>query len=150
MSEKICFFIGHRGAPASLYPALLQEVERHIGLYGVRQFLVGHYGAFDRLSARAVLAAKKAHPGLALFLLLPYHPAERPVSLPAGFDGAYYPPGMERVPRRMAIARANRAAVDGASYLIAYAVHAASNARALTEYARRREARGLITVTALP
>ena len=59
-------------------------------------------------------------------------------------------PGMERVPRRMAIARANRAAVDGASYLIAYAVHAASNARALTEYARRREARGLITVTALP
>lgn len=138
MSGKSCFFIGHREASEEIYPALLAAVEQHILEYGVTEFIVGHYGGFDRLAAAAVKAAKCLHPGVKLTLLLPYHPAERPISTPEGFDGTFYPPGMESVPRRFAIPKANRYVVDHADYLIAYARYPGSNARALVEYAERR------------
>lgn len=70
-----------------------------------------------------------------LLLLVPYHPAERPVHAPPGFDGTFYPPGMENVPRKFAIVRANRYMVEHVDYMIAYAWHPASNARDLVEYA---------------
>ena len=86
-----CFFIGHRETSDSIFPALVQAVERHVTEYGVTEFIVGHYGNFDRLAARAVLKAKEHHPQVTLFLLLPYHPADRPTPAPKGFDGTFYP-----------------------------------------------------------
>ena len=138
MNMKSCFFIGHREAGEEVFPALVEAVERHITEYGVSEFFVGSYGAFDRMAARAVIMLRERHPGITLFLLLPYHPAERPVDLPAGFDGSFYPPGMEKVPRRVAISRANRYMADHVDYLIAYAWHPASNARELADHAARR------------
>lgn len=149
MREKSCFFIGHRESSEEIYPALYAAVEQHIVEYGVTEFIVGHYGGFDRLSASAVKAAKQFYPDVKLVLLLPYHPAERPIPTPDGFDGTLYPPGMESVPRKVAIVRANRYVVDHVDYLIAYAWHPASNARELLEYAKRREKRDLISITSI-
>ena len=64
MDKKCCFFIGHRDASREIYPALLAEVERHISELGVTQFVVGHYGGFDRLAAEAVIEAKAKHEGI--------------------------------------------------------------------------------------
>lgn len=150
MSGKTCFFIGHREAPDSLLPILSAEVERHITEYGVTDFVVGRYGQFDSLAVRSVKAAKKRHPEVTLTLLLPYHPYDRPVPKTSGYDGTFYPPGMESVPKRAAIVRANRYMVDHSNFLIAYAWHPASNARDLVEYAQRRERRGHICVRLLP
>ena len=149
MPGKTCFFIGHREAPDSLLPELSAEVERHITEYGVTDFVVGGYGRFDALAASCVEAAKKRHPEVTLTLLLPYHPYDRPTPTPPGFDNTFYPPGMETVPKRVAIVRANRYIVDHSDYLIAYAWHPASNARDLVEYARRREKQGHIKITSL-
>lgn len=142
----LCFFIGHREADDRLLPALTEAVERHITEYGVNDFVVGQYGGFDRLAAIAVKEAKKRHPGVTLTLLLPYHPAERPVETPEGFDGTFYPPGMETVPRRFAIVRANQYVVKHCDYLIAYAWHPASNARRLVAFAQRQKN---VTITEL-
>lgn len=150
MSGKTCFFIGHREAPNSLLPILTAEVERHIAEYGVTDFVVGRYGRFDSIAAQCVKAAKKRHPEVTLTLLLPYHPYDRPIPTPLGFDGTFYPPGMETVPKRAAIVRANRYMVDHSDYLIAYAWHPASNVRELVEYAQRRERQGMIQTTILP
>lgn len=146
---KSCFFIGHREASSEILPALRDAVEQHIVEYGVTEFIVGHYGGFDRMAAKAVIAAKEQHPEITLSMLIPYHPAERPVELPSGFDNTFYPPGMEKVPRRLAIVRANRYMVDHAGYLIAYAWHPASNARNLLEYAKRKERKNLLVITLL-
>lgn len=140
---KSCFFIGHREASSEILSALTEAVEPHIAEYGVTEFIVGNYGGFDHMAANAVIAAKKLHPNITLSMLLPYHPAERPVEPPKGFDNTFYPPGMEKVPRRLAIVRANRYMVDHVDYLIAYAWHPASNARNLVEYAERRSSSGL-------
>lgn len=146
---KSCFFIGHREASSEILPALRNTVEQHIVEYGVTEFIVGHYGGFDRLAARAVIDAKAQHPEIMLSMLIPYHPAERPVELPSGFDNTFHPPGMEKIPRRLAIIRANRYVVDHADYLIAYVWHPGSNARELVDYARKREVKQLIGVTIL-
>ena len=147
---KSCFFIGHREASSEVLPALMEAVEQHIVEFGVTEFIVGNYGGFDHMAAKAVIAAKERHPGISLSMLIPYHPAEQPIKLPSGFDNTFYPPGMEKDPRRLAIVRANRFMVDHVDYLIAYAWHPASNARELVEYAKKRELQNLISVTVLP
>ena len=144
-----CFFIGHREAPDTLLDELSAVVERHITEYDVTEFVVGRYGRFDALAAKCVKAAKKRHPEVTLLLLLPYHPYDRPTPTPTGFDGTFYPPGMETVPKRAAIIQANRYMVDHSDYLIAYAWHTASNARELVSYAKKRKNKGLIQVTEL-
>lgn len=135
MNGKVCFFIGHRDTPEHVYPALEQAVEQLI-TQGVTEFYVGNHGSFDRMAARGVIAAKQRHLEVRLTMLLPYHPAEREVVLPAGFDGSLYPPGMENVPRRFAIPRANRWMVEHCTHLVAYVTHPASNAGKVVEWGR--------------
>jgi hypothetical protein len=149
LGGKSCFFIGHREASEEIYPVLYATVEQHIVEYGVTEFIVGHYGGFDRLAASAVKATKHLYPDVKLILLLPYHPAERPISTPDGFDSTFYPPGMESVPRKVAIVRVNRYVVDHVDYLISYAWHPASNARELVEYAKRRRGQNYLQITML-
>ena len=146
---KTCFFIGHRDAPENLLPSIVSEVERHITVYGAEDFVVGGYGKFDSLAAQAVIHIKKSHPTVTLFRLLAYHPSERIVPELPGFDGSFYPEGMERVPRRAAIVRANQYMINRSAYLIAYVCHPSSGARNLLECAARREKRGLIRITNL-
>lgn len=146
---KTCFFIGHRETSERVLPALAQEVERHIIECGVTEFVVGHYGGFDRLAASAVQDAKQRRPEVTLTLLLPYHPVERPISTPKGFDRTLYPPDMETVPKRLAIVRANRWMLCHSDYLIAYVSHPSAGSREVLEAALRRQKRGLIRVTNL-
>ena len=128
---------------------MAEAVERHITEFGVSEFTVGNYGSFDRMAAKAVIAAKVRHPGIMLFLLLPYHPAERPAKTPLGFDGTFYPPGMENVPRRIAIVHANRYMVDHADHLIAFLRHSPSNTGNLVQYAYAQKTIQKRTVTLL-
>lgn len=146
--ETTCFFIGSRFATATVQKPLDEEIERHIAEYGVTEFVVGHYGNFDLEVIGALQRAKKRHPEVTLLLLIPYHPYDRPIKPPAGFDGTYYPEGLEQIPKRLAIVRANRYMVDHSGYLIAY-IHGGGNSRDLAQYAKRREARGLIHVAEL-
>ena len=104
---KTCFFIGHRDAPESIYDRLLEAVKRHISEYGMTDFVVGRYGNFDRLAARAVVEAKQHHSDVTLTLLMPYYRADAE-PLPDGFDGSLFPDSLETVPKRAAILRANQ------------------------------------------
>ena len=56
---------------------------------------------------------------------------------------------MERVPRRLAIVRANHWMLCNSNFLIAYVSHPSAGSREVLEEARRREARGLMRVTNL-
>ena len=146
MQKVSCFLIGHRDATDQIFPSLLDAVEEHIVKYGVTEFIVGHYGNFDRLSAKAVIAAKQVHPEITLTLLLPYHPAAHPIKVPNGFDNAYYPFVKENIPPKLAIVRSNRYMIDHVDYLITYAWQPASNTRKLIEYAERKSHAGKIKV----
>ncbi len=81
-----------------------------------------------------------------LQLVLPYHPVERPIEAPDGYDGTYYPEGLEIVPRQYAIVQANKIMVDTSDWLVAYVRHGASNSKKMLEYAQRRAMKGLIQI----
>lgn len=61
----VCFFIGHKDTEESLMPLLEAAVCKHITEYGVTEFIVGQYGAFDRMAAQAVVKAKRDFAALA-------------------------------------------------------------------------------------
>lgn len=141
-----CFFIGHRETDASLLPKIKAAAERLIQQQQVSDFYVGMYGNFDRLSGEAVIQLKRDYPGVRLFLVIPYHPADRPIEAPPGYDGTFYPEGMEAVSRRYAIVKANRMMIDTCDWLVAYVTHTINNAHNLLEYAMRQQKKGLIQV----
>jgi len=146
---KSCFFLGHRHAPEALYPMLLETVERFITEEGVTEFLVGHYGDFDRMAKRAVMELRERYPFIRLTLLLPFHPSTLDPALLEGFDGSLYPPGMETTPPRAAIPRANRYALRTCGHAIFYSYAPASSSRDLLEYAERRAKKGLLRLVNL-
>ena len=135
---KSCFFIGHREADERLLPILTAVIERLITEEQVSFFYVGGYGGFDRIAATAVKRMKLQHPEITLMLVLPYHPGERSIETPYGFDGTYYPEGLEKVPRRYAIVRANEIMARQSDWLISYVRHGASNSRRILEYAQKQ------------
>ncbi len=141
-----CFFIGHADAEPALRSQIDVAVREHILERGVTEFVVGQYGHFDTMAAASVIKEKKEFSFITLAILLPYHPFERKVTAPEGYDTTIYPPGMETVPRRFAIDRANRYMIKNSEFLIAYAWQPGGNATRLTEYAKRRRN---ITVTEL-
>lgn len=142
-----CFFIGHRETDERLLPKLELKIDWLITEENVRYFYVGGYGGFDQIAATAVKRAKRKYPDIALMLVLPYHPAERPIETPPGYDGTYYPEGLEKTLRPFAIVKANQLMVDTCDWLVCYVRHEASNSRNLLEHAQRRERKGLIQIT---
>lgn len=146
---KKCFFIGHRDAGDEILPYIREAAEKLIVQEEVTQFYVGGHGNFDRLAGQAIIDLKEIYPNIHLYRLIPYHPADRKIELPQGYDGMYYPDGMEYVPRMYAICRANRVMIDTSDFLIAYVWHTASNACKLLEYAKKREKKGLLRIITL-
>lgn len=140
------FFIGHRDAPEALWPLLAETVERHVTEYGVTDFVVGHYGRFDLMAARAVRKTKQRHPEVTLTLLIPYYPFKWQTELTKGFDATFYPPNMECVPRPLAIVRANEYMIRACDYLICYDRGQIGKTRDFVEFARQREKKGLIRI----
>ena len=146
MDRKTCFFIGHRDAPEEIRQRLLAVVERHITDYGVTEFVVGRYGRFDAEAAAAVRAAKKDHPAVELVLLLPYYPVTGADHIEQDYDATFFPPGMETVPKSLAIVRANEYMIRNSQFLICYNTGSVGNTRRLVEYAAAREQKGLIQI----
>lgn len=134
--QRICFFIGNRDAPPELYEDLLRAAEWAITQEKVTLFVTGGRGRFDAMAAQAVQALRVCYPQVRLCLLLAYHPAERPVQLPRGYDESLYP--LEKpVPARWAIARVNRHMISNCNVCIGYAPFP-GNAQKILQYAHRR------------
>lgn len=135
--KKRCFFIGHRDTPSTALMELENAISHCIAQYGISEFVVGQYGNFDRMAATAIKKLKQVDNRISLLLLLPYHPSERPVELPAGFDNSIYPEGLELVSKKLAIIHANRKIIDSCDLIIAYA-NGPGNARSFVDYAKKR------------
>lgn len=119
MHPKRCFFIGHRDTPEKILYALRMAIEKHIVRYGVEEFVVGDYGAFDRYARMALLEAKRQYPQIALIQLAPYQSPGRPVRLWEGFQGVFCPPMPQGTPKSLHIVKANEYMVAHTDYLIA-------------------------------
>lgn len=139
---KSCFFIGNQDAPDRIMDVLEATVETHVTEDGVTDFYVGNYGNFDRMAASVVIRIKQVYPQVRLILVRPYLPHEGKNKLPEGFDDSIYPEGLEFVPERFAIIKANQDIINRIDHLIVYDYHGTGNTRKLIDYAKTRELRG--------
>lgn len=143
---SVCFLTGHTDAPSTLLPQITVAAKELIEQWGVTQFVVGHYGNFDRLAAQAIRQLKGTAPHIKLVLLLPYYSANRSTIDLNGFDETLYPEGLEKVPYRYAIVKANRLAIDRADHIIVYQRYDIGNIYRLMQYAQSVEKRGKLHI----
>lgn len=144
-----CFFIGHRNTPETVYVPLLESIKRHITEWGVSEFYVGHYGAFDRMAARALCETKNQYPHIKNYLLLAYHPSIKRVELPKGFESTLFLDGQEKSLPRYAITNLNKHIIQKVDYLIAYSRTVTDGSHNLLHYAKAKEKKGLLVITNL-
>ena len=147
--KKICFFIGHSDTSEVIKPLLREVIEQHITEYGVTDFYVGHYGAFDRITAAVLCEMKTLYPKIKNYLILAYHPATRQVELPKGFENTLFFEGQEKSPPRYAIINLNKRAVREADYLIAFSRNITGGSHKLLLYAAAKEKREKLNITNL-
>lgn len=143
---SMCFMSGHADAPMELLPRIVELAQQLIEQWDVTYFLVGHYGNFDRLAAQAIRQLKVNYPQIKLVMLLPYYAANQAMDIPNGFDETVYPEGMETVPYRYAIVKANRWAVEEADHMIVYQYYHVGNTYRLMKYAESVEKRGKLHI----
>ena len=143
-----CFLFGHSDAPDSILPLLEARMEAHYADHGVREFITGEYGRFDALAAEAGQRIKQRHPDVRLTLMTPYYRPEENRPLPRNYDELLLPDGLETVPMRLRIVRANRKMIECADTVICY-VCRPGNACKLLEFAQRRQQNGRIIVDPL-
>lgn len=132
--EKVCFFMGHKDTPNSVYPKLLSAIKQAASM-GVTEFVVGSHGNFDSMAAHAVQQAKADYPAIILTRLQAYYCAASSNRLT--HDRLFFPPGLENVPKRYALDRANRYMLHHCSYLIFYAAYPGSHALHFYQSAER-------------
>lgn len=146
---SLCFFIGYRDAPEEMRQVLAQAVLQHIEEYGVRDFVVGRFGNFDRMAWQVLGASKMRHPDLSLRLAVPYADDVRRVPLPWGFQDFYFPEELWDAPRRAAIPRLNQLLVRQATHLIAYVDAQSNNSRKVLAFAKQQVRHGELVLTEL-
>ena len=128
-------FCGHREVYQQ--ERIADELDRIIEkliLDGATQFLLGGYGQFDMLAARAVARAKERHPDIESVLVIPYLDRQYDMTL---YDRTLYP-ALENVPRRFAILKRNEYMVDAADVVVAYVKYEWGGAAKALEYARHK------------
>ena len=141
--SKVCFMFGHRDASEEILLQIERAVEAHYLQYGIREFVVGNRGRFDNLAARAVRSVKTRHADIVLTLLLAYYPASASQASSPQYDGSFYPDGMEDVPKKFAIVKANRHMLERADSIICFVNHPGNTAALLGEAQRRSEKIGM-------
>ena len=104
---------------------------------------------FDHMAARVVTGAKQRHSDISLTQLMPYYRTDAG-PLPDGFDGSLFPDGLEAVPKRAAIIRANRYMIHHCDCMIVYDAGRTGNTRRLVSDARKIEGLLIENVASIP
>ncbi|MBQ1255675.1 MAG: hypothetical protein IIX93_00150 [Clostridia bacterium] len=146
MNKQRCFFIGHHDASVALSGLLKLETRNLILNKNITEFVIGKYGSFDSIASLAVASMKSEFPQIKIYRLVPYYNESQTVDLPDGFDGTIYPEGLENVPKRFAIVRANQYMIEHSAYLVCHVWNSFGNAAKLLEFAKKREAKGKIQI----
>lgn len=137
---KTCFLFGHSNTPP-IHEALIHALEEAYTVYGIRRFVVGSCGDFDRVHAVRALRHMKEKYAPEIQRLIAFHPAlnrAEAVELDDVFDTTYYPEGLENVPLPYCIRKANEIMVMQADLIVCYVAHF-GNTKNLLAYAERKK-----------
>lgn len=140
MSEKICFFCGHR----KIYvPNLSEKVERIvidlIRNQNIRTFYSGNMGEFDNLCEEVIRKLKRQYSDIKIFWIAPYFTQKmNKFNREQGiiYDGIIIP-NLGMVYYKQAIIKRNQWMVDNADTVICYIEHEYGGAYNTMKYAKK-------------
>ena len=106
--KMVCRFFGHKDAPASIAPALENDIKYLIQERDVDEFLIGNHGNFDSMAYCVLKGSITNHPHITFHVVLAYMPKE---SAEPSFYEYWGPPlseEIEKVPPKVAISWRNK------------------------------------------
>lgn len=139
---RICMFCGHSRIYSGyerLRENLTFVVSGLIEHEDVKEFLIGNYGQFDRLSASVCLDLKRVYPDIKVELVLPYYRHkvdEYEKAHYLKFDNVIIPE-LENVPYRYRITKANEYMVKRSDVVVAYVNKNTGGAVKTMDYAKK-------------
>lgn len=141
--NKICCFAGHSklADTETIYERLYSTIEHLISTENVNEFLVGNYGDFDRLSARAVRALKEKYSNIQLNLVVPYLTSEINENKELyykNYDNILITDMPENTPMKVQILKANQYIVSKSQFLVCYIKYSFGGASKTLEYAKKK------------
>ncbi len=75
MESDTCVVFGLSNAPDNLTEKILKTAERYYLEYGVRFFVLGHYGNFDKCALKALNILSEKYPDIGLSMQMAYEPS---------------------------------------------------------------------------
>ena len=146
MDDKIrkrCCFAGH----SKIYQTddLLDDIKvllkELITKENVREFWVGNYGKFDKLSSRAVMSLKNIYPDIQLNLILPYLTSEINENHEfyyKNYDNIIIADISENTPKKYRIAKCNQYMVTHSNFIICYVINSWGGAAKTLKFAENQ------------
>lgn len=136
---KTCCFAGHSSLnnEEEIRKELLTVAEKLIVSEGVTEFLVGNYGAFDRLAAGCIRKLKAKYPHIQINLTIPYLVSKDKMT-PENYDNIIMADIPENTPRKLRIIKCNEYMVDSSDFLICCVKFTWGGASKTLNYAKSR------------
>ncbi len=140
--KKICCFAGHSELynKDTLYSQLMTAIDKLIVKENIKEFWVGNYGVFDKLSAKAVTELKKKYPEIRLILIIPYLTSEInefKKSYYKNYDNILLADIPKKTPKKAQIIKCNQYMIRNSNFLICYVKHSWGGAVKTLEYAKK-------------
>ena len=132
-----CTFFGHRDLYGFDENKLLGAIKMLISR-GCTEFYVGNQGNFDAMVLSALRCIKAECPQISLTVVLPYMPSMMAKESCYEKGETMLPDGIERVPKRFAIAYRNRYMIEKSDYVISAVKRSFGGASYFTEMARKK------------
>ena len=141
---SICSFAGHSELydTGEIYAHLLSVVEDLITTENISEFWVGNYGAFDKLSAKAVRELKIKYPDVQLNLVIPYLTTEineYKELYYKDYDNILVADIPEKTPKKVQIIKGNQYMVKNSQVLVCYVEHSWGGAAKTHEFAQKQK-----------
>ena len=142
--EKICCFAGHSKLynTDTVYRQLITTVDGLIKRENIKEFWVGNYGVFDKLSAKAVTELKREYPEIRLSLVIPYLTLEinkYKKSYYKNYDNILMADIPSKTPKKAQIIKCNQYMIKNASFLVCYVKNSWGGAVKTFEYAQKKK-----------
>ncbi len=141
--KKRCCFAGHSKIynTDEIYSNLIKHIERLIVEESVFEFMVGNYGSFDSLSAKAVRSLKVKYPEVSLELVIPYLTKsinEYKEMYYKNYDSILMADMPECTPQRLRILKCNEYMVNNSDFIICYVERRSGGAAKTFEFAEKK------------
>lgn len=142
--NKTCCFAGHSEiySPEEIYDKLTEIIEKLIITENIKDFMVGNYGNFDKLSAKAVRKLKEKYPDIRLNLVVPYLTKEineYKEMYYKNYDCILMADICEKTPKNLRIIKCNEYMVKKSDCIICYVNRSYGGAAKTLEFAEKQK-----------